>query len=63
MSPGDRMTKGLDFMLKGIGPKDKTPESGGEAPESGVTTQESGRDHSRAKSHEGRVQRGKSPES
>ena len=41
MSPGDRMTKGLDFMLKGIGPKDKTPESEGEAPESGVTTQES----------------------
>ena len=24
MSPGDRMGKGLDFMLKGIGPKDKT---------------------------------------
>lgn len=42
MSPGDRMTKGLDFMLKGIGPKDKTQETGGEAPESRVTTQESG---------------------
>lgn len=36
------MTKGLDFMLKGIGPKDKTHETGGEAPESRVTTQESG---------------------
>ena len=35
------MTKGLDFMLKGIGPKDKTPESGSEDQESGVTTQES----------------------
>jgi hypothetical protein len=36
------MTKGLDFMLKGITPKDKTPEAGGEPPVSGVTTQESG---------------------
>jgi len=37
------MKKGLDFMLKGIGPKDKTPESEGETLESGVMTQESGR--------------------
>ena len=42
MSPGDRMTKGLDFMLKGIGPKDKTQETGSESPESGVMTQEAG---------------------
>jgi hypothetical protein len=42
MSPGDRMAKGLDFMLKGIGPKDKTQETGDGAPESRVTTQESG---------------------
>lgn len=41
MSPGDRMKKGLDFMLKGIGPKDGTPESDNLTPESGVTTQES----------------------
>ncbi len=41
MSPGDRMAKGLDFMLKGISPKDKTPESGETLQESGVTTQES----------------------
>jgi hypothetical protein len=42
MSPGDRMTKGLDFMLKGIGPKDKTPESEGELQESGVITLDPG---------------------
>jgi hypothetical protein len=42
MSPGDRMTKGLDFMLKGIGPKDKTPESEGEPQESGVMTLDPG---------------------
>jgi hypothetical protein len=35
------MTKGLDFMLKGIGPKDKTPVSEGEPQESGVMTPES----------------------
>jgi len=32
------MAKGLDFMLKGISPKDKTPESGETLQESGVTT-------------------------
>ena len=42
MSPGDRMGKGLDFMLKGIGPKDKTPVSEGEPQESGVTTLDPG---------------------
>ena len=36
------MTKGLDFMLKGIGPKDKTPESKGEPQESGVMTLDPG---------------------
>jgi len=35
------MTKGLDFMLKGIGPKDKT-EAEGTLQESRVTTPESG---------------------
>jgi hypothetical protein len=35
------MTKGLDFMLKGIGPKDKTSVSEGEPQESGVMTPES----------------------
>ena len=35
------MTKGLDFMLKGIGPKDKTPDSEGEPQESRVMTPES----------------------
>jgi hypothetical protein len=44
MSSGDRMTKGLDFMLKGIGPKDKTPESEGELQESRVMTPESGKE-------------------
>lgn len=43
MSPGDRMAKGLDFMLKGIGPKDKKQEAGDETTESRVTTQESGK--------------------
>jgi hypothetical protein len=43
MNPGDRMTKGLDFMLKGIAPKDKIPEAVGKPTESGVTTQESGK--------------------
>ena len=42
MKQRDRMTKGLDFMLKGIGPKDMTSEAVGEAPESGVMTPESG---------------------
>jgi hypothetical protein len=36
------MTKGLDFMLKGIAPKDKMQVAGGEDPESRVMTQESG---------------------
>jgi len=29
MSPGDRLSKGLDFMLKGIGPKGKNQEARG----------------------------------
>jgi hypothetical protein len=41
MSPGDRMAKGLEFMLKGIGPKDKTSKAEGEPRESGVMTPES----------------------
>jgi len=43
MSPGERMAKGLDFMLKGIAPKEKTPEAEGTLQESRVTTQESGK--------------------
>jgi hypothetical protein len=35
------MTKGLDFMLKDIGPKDKMPVSEDEPQESGVMTRES----------------------
>ena len=35
------MSKALDFMLKDIAPKDKTPESEGTAQESGVMTPES----------------------
>jgi hypothetical protein len=36
------MTKGLDFMLKGIGPKDKTSKAEGEPRESGVMTLDPG---------------------
>ena len=43
MNPRDRMTKGLDFMLKGIAPKDRLPESGDELTVSGVTTPASGK--------------------
>ena len=43
MNPRDRMTKGLDFMLKGIAPKDRLTESEDESTESGVTTQVSGK--------------------
>ena len=42
MSPGDRMAKGLEFMLKGIGPKDKTSKAEGEPRESGVMTLDPG---------------------
>ena len=41
MSPGDRITKGLDFMLKDIAPKGKTTDSRVVTQVSGVTTQES----------------------
>jgi hypothetical protein len=40
MSPGDRMSKGLDFMLKGIGPKDKPSEAEGTLQESGLESQD-----------------------
>jgi hypothetical protein len=41
MSPGDRISKGLDFMLKDIAPKGKNVESRGVAHESGVMTPKS----------------------
>lgn len=40
MSPGDRITKGLDFMLKDIAPKGKTSESRVATQESGVMNQD-----------------------
>jgi len=40
MTPGDRMSKGLDFMLKGIEPKSKTPESESTSQESGEKSPE-----------------------
>jgi hypothetical protein len=42
MSPGDRISKGLDFMLKDIAPKGKTAGSRETTQESGVMTRESG---------------------
>jgi len=41
MSPGPRITKGLDFMLKDIAPKGKTPESRVVTQESGLKSQAS----------------------
>ena len=57
MNPGDRMAKGLDFMLKGIGPKDKTPEAEGTLQEPGAEHQETGAKHQdlSIKSQESRV--------
>ncbi|MGA9098309.1 MAG: hypothetical protein WB392_05190 [Methanotrichaceae archaeon] len=40
MSPGDRITKGLDFMLKDIAPKGKTSGSRVATQESGVVNQD-----------------------
>ena len=40
MSPGDRMSKGLDFMLKDIGPKDKPSKAEGTLQEFGLESQD-----------------------